>query len=111
MTPIQHRLGTDLICSAERTENMRLTRTACLAVAASVAALFVATTADAQARSSRPLIVKKRSFLDTGKVVPVGSESRYLDSNVRFNRTPDYYSQRGRYGNEMLPGPFDLPGR
>lgn len=90
---------------------MRLTRTTCLAVAASIMALFAATAADAQSRSNRPLIIKKRSFLDTGKVVPVGSESRYVTDTVRFNRTPDYYSQRGRYGAETLPGPFDLPGR
>ena len=91
---------------------MRLTRSACLA-AACVAALLAASVADAQARSrgSRPLTVHKRSFLDTGKIVPLGSESRYVSDTVRYNRTSDYYSQRGKYGSETLPGPFDLPGR
>ncbi len=91
---------------------MRLTRSACLA-AASMAALLAATVADAQARSraSHPLTVHKRSFLDTGKIVPIGSESRYVSDTIRYNRTSDYYSQRGKYGSETLPGPFDLPGR
>jgi hypothetical protein len=92
---------------------MRLTRFARLAAAVSAVAILALSAADAQARSrgSRPLTVHKRSFLDTGKVVPVGSESRYVSDTVRYNRTSDYYSQRGKYGSETLPGPFDLPGR
>ena len=89
---------------------MRMTRPFLLATAASLAALFAATTiAEAQARRaapSRPLVVKKRSFLDNGKVVAVGSESGYVQSGHYFNRTPDYYSQRSRYGNETLPDRF-----
>ena len=94
---------------------MRMTRPFLLATAASLAALFAATTiAEAQARraaASRPLVVKKRSFLDNGKVVAVGSESGYVQAGKYFNRTPDYYSQRSRYGNETLPDRFSGGGR
>ncbi len=92
---------------------MRMTRPFLLATAASLAALFAASTiAEAQTRRahSRPLTVKKRSFLDAGKVVPVGSQSGYVQAGHYFNRTPDYYMNRGRYGGETLPGRFDLPG-
>lgn len=91
---------------------MRLNRTACLTLAAALAAIFVSTAAaEAQDRNGRPLVIKRRSFLDTGNVVPVGSQSHYVTDTGQLNRTPDYYSQRGRYGLETLPGPFDLPGR
>jgi hypothetical protein len=56
------------------------------------------------------IVVKKRSFLDAGNVVPVGSQSRYMDGSTIYNGTPG-----GTYRNEMfgdgtaLPGPFDLP--
>jgi hypothetical protein len=90
---------------------MRPNRATCLTLAAALAAVFVSTAAaEAQSRS-RQLIIKKRSFLDTGNVVPVGSQSRYVTDTIRINRTPDYYAQRGRYGLETLPGPFELPGR
>ena len=93
---------------------MRFTRPFILATSACIAVLFAsATIAEAKARkhagSTRTLTVKKRSFLDSGRVVPVGSESHYVSDQVRFGRTTDYYSQRSRYGNETLPGRFDLP--
>jgi hypothetical protein len=58
-----------------------------------------------------PNLVVKRSFLDSGNVVPVGSMNRYMDDSTIFNGTPG-----GTYRNELfgdgvqLPGPFDLPG-
>lgn len=58
-----------------------------------------------------PLTVNKRSFLDPGPVVPVGSESSYMTSQTTFNRTPDQVSRRSFYGNESLPAPLEVPGR
>jgi len=61
--------------------------------------------------AAAPAIVVKRSFIDSGNVVPVGSENRYMDDSTTFNGTPG-----GTYRNELfgdgsiLPGPFDLPG-
>ncbi len=95
---------------------MRMTRPLLIAASVSLAALFAgATLAEAQTRHKRAsaapvLTVKKRSFLDSGRVVQIGTESHYLDSSTTQNRAPDYYSNRGRYGAETLPGRFDLPG-
>ena len=58
-----------------------------------------------------PLTVNKRSFLDPGPVVPVGSMSNYVTANTTFNRTPDQLAQRSLYGNEILPWPLEVPGR
>jgi hypothetical protein len=57
----------------------------------------------------RPLTVQGRSFLDPGKVVPVGRESSYVHAGHTFGRTPDFYAQPSRYGMETLPGRFDFP--
>jgi hypothetical protein len=81
-----------------------------IAMAASLAAVFAsATLAEAQTprKQSRPLTVKKRAFTDMGTVVPVGSQNRYATDGVQTRRiVPTYYSNRGLYGNETLPGPF-----
>lgn len=58
-----------------------------------------------------PLTVNKRSFLDPGPVVPVGSMSNYVTANTIFNRTPDQTFARSKYGNEELPWPLEVPGR
>jgi hypothetical protein len=58
-----------------------------------------------------PLTVNKRSFLDPGPVVPVGSMSNYVTANTIFNRTPDQVAHRSLYGNEALPWPLEVPGR
>ncbi len=58
-----------------------------------------------------PLTVNKRSFLDPGPVVPVGSESRYMEANTIYNLTPDQNFQRSKFGNEALPRPLEVPGR
>jgi hypothetical protein len=57
-----------------------------------------------------PLTVRRRSFLDPGNVVPVGSQSNYMTDNTIFLRTPDQNFARSKFGNETLPGPFDLVG-
>lgn len=92
------------------------------------AAAIVAVTTGAGAQSDRPrrhhrpvaihygneqppLTVNKRSFLDPGPVVPVGSMSNYVTMNTIFNKTPDQNFARSEFGNEVLPGPFSVPGR
>jgi hypothetical protein len=58
-----------------------------------------------------PLTVNRRSFLDPGPVVPVGSLSNYVTANTIFNRTPDQVFNRSHFGNELLPAPLEVPGR
>jgi len=58
-----------------------------------------------------PLTVNKRSFLDPGPVVPVGSESAYMVQNTYFATTPDQNYARSKFGNEALPQPLEVPGR
>jgi len=86
------------------------TRTLTIALAASLAALFAsADVSEARTlrKDSRALTVKKRPFTDMGTVVPVGSQNRYVSDTMNLRRTmPTYYSNRGLYGNETLPGPF-----
>ena len=62
-------------------------------------------------RAAPPLTVHRRSFLDPGNVVPVGTGSNYMTDNTIFIQTPDQNFARSKFGNETLPGPFDLPGR
>ncbi len=85
-----------------------------IAIAASLAAVFLsATLAEAQTRRTTPraLTVKKRAFTDMGTVVPVGSQNHYATDGVQLRRiTPTYYSNRGLYGNETLPGPLGVFG-
>ena len=88
-------------------------------IVAAVSGLAV-TAADARPRtrvidvtydSAPPLTVNRRSFLDPGPVVPVGSQSNYVTANTIFNRTPDQVFQRSKFGNESLPAPLEVPGR
>ncbi len=58
-----------------------------------------------------PLTVNKRSFLDPGPAVPVGSESAYMVQNTYFATTPDQNFARSKFGNEALPQPLEVPGR
>jgi hypothetical protein len=81
-----------------------------IAMAASLAVVFLsASLAQAQTpcKDTRALTVKKRPFTDMGNVVPVGSQNHYATDGVQARRVvPTYYSNRGLYGNETLPGPF-----
>ena len=90
------------------------TRTLTIAMAASLAALFASvdvSEARTLRKDSRALTVKKRPFTDMGTVVPVGSQNRYVSDTMNLRRTmPTYYSNRGLYGNETLPGPFGVYG-
>ncbi|MGH6823337.1 MAG: hypothetical protein ACRECP_04045 [Methylocella sp.] len=58
-----------------------------------------------------PLTVNRRSFLDPGPAVPVGSMSNYVTANTIFNRTPDQIFARSQFGNDRLPQPLEIPAR
>jgi hypothetical protein len=58
-----------------------------------------------------PITVKKRSFLDPGPVVPVGSMSNYVTISTVFNRTEDQTFNKSGFGNETLPAPLEIPAR
>ncbi len=58
-----------------------------------------------------PLTVNRRSFLDPGPAVPVGSMSNYVTANTIFNRTPDQIFARSSFGNDRLPQPLEIPAR
>jgi len=84
-----------------------------LMLAVGTLALVAGTISSAEAQSRRyrgerpTVVIKKRSFLDSGRVVPVGSLNNYV-SVGGYAETNDNY--RGRYGRETLPRRFDLPG-
>lgn len=63
------------------------------------------------ANMAPPITVKKRSFLDPGPVVPVGSMSNYVTVSTIFNRTEDQTFKKSLYGNEALPAPLEIPAR
>jgi hypothetical protein len=58
-----------------------------------------------------PLTVNRRSFLDPGPAVPVGSMSNYVTANTIFNQPVARNFLRSPFGNEVLPGPLEVPGR
>jgi hypothetical protein len=58
-----------------------------------------------------PLTVNRRSFLDPGPMVPVGSLSNYVTASTIFNRTFDQNYLKSAFGNEVLPWPLEVPGR
>jgi hypothetical protein len=87
-------------------------RFAKLMLAAGSLALLTATITTAEARSrgeGRTVVIKKRSFLDSGRVVPVGSLSGYVNIGTIYNK-PAFYNTRSQYGTETLPRTFDIPG-
>jgi hypothetical protein len=90
---------------------------------AAMAAITVTASAQTKPRQNRqavaqqytserpPLTVNKRSFLDPGPVVPVGSMSNYVTANTIFVQTSDQNYARSKYGNAELPRPLEVPGR
>ena len=55
-----------------------------------------------------PLTVTKRSWLDSGNVVPVGTNNSYLTANTTLNQPITRDFAPGRFGQSTLPGQFDL---
>lgn len=103
---------------------IRTSRTATLVViAAVVAAVSTGASAQTKAKQKRttlgtqyadaapPLTVKRRSFLDPGPVVPVGSMQNYVTQTTVLNRTEDQTFKRSLFGNEALPAPLEIPAR
>ena len=90
----------------------RIVRNLTIAVAATMAvALTGMTIAEAKtSRGVRQLVVKKRPFTDSGRVVPVGTEANYVYDTMQHQHTADYYTNRGAYGGETLPGRFGVFG-
>lgn len=86
----------------------------------------VATTSDALAKSRRsahcqryvgvadcayeraPLLVQRRSWLDPGPVVPVGTTNRYVVENTFFAYQPVFDNQRSWFMGETLPRRLDV---
>jgi hypothetical protein len=58
-----------------------------------------------------PLTVNRRSFLDPGPMVPVGSLSNYVTASTIFNWTFDQNYLKSSFGNDRLPQPLEVPGR
>ncbi|MBI1869072.1 MAG: hypothetical protein HYS06_12405 [Methylocystis sp.] len=56
-----------------------------------------------------PLVVQRRSFLDPGTKVPVGSRNRYVVEQTFFNQDPIQANQRSWFGGETLPRRLDQP--
>ena len=56
------------------------------------------------------IVIQKRSFLDSGRVVPRDSMRNYVTMDTIL-REPVYNNQRGMLGLETLPRRFDPPGR
>jgi hypothetical protein len=55
-----------------------------------------------------PLTVNRRSFLDPGPAVPVGSENAYVSANTIYVKTPDQVSNTARFGNSTLMSTPDV---
>jgi hypothetical protein len=53
-----------------------------------------------------PLTVNKRSWLDPGNQVPVGSEENYVTASTGFNETPDEAYYPSRFHEDFLPRPL-----
>ncbi len=72
------------------------------------------------AEAHAPLVVQRRSWLDPGTQVPVGSTERYVLEQTFYNQDPISANQRSWYMHETLPNrwevtpyeqglPFDFP--
>lgn len=59
--------------------------------------------ADALASNGRTIDVERRSWLDPGTKVPVGSTNRYMLQQTYYNKDPIQASQRSWYMQETLP--------
>ncbi|CAM5186980.1 hypothetical protein ARD30_19380 [Bosea thiooxidans] len=82
---------------------MSFKRVATVLTIALAASTVMATIAEAQNRRG-PLrvIIQKRSYLDPGNVVPVGSLNRYASQHM--SATPIYANTGEFYGEGTLPG-------
>ena len=90
---------------------MRTSKTAYAIAAASLAALFATSPAEAAPRhrgEARSLTVTKRPFTDSGNVVNRGTQSRYVYDTSLNTRSIIFGTAGSNYGRETLPQRFDL---
>lgn len=80
-----------------------------LAIFIALAALTSATVAEARPR--RVIVVHGRSFLDSGKQVPIGSQQNYVTMNTTLNRPIFLTGNPDGFGSSVLPGRFNSIGR
>lgn len=81
---------------------MSFKRVATILTVALAASTVMASLAEAQSRRGPLRItVQKRSYLDAGNVVPVGSMNRYASQHLAA--TPVYASSAELYGEGTLP--------
>lgn len=81
---------------------MSFKRVATALTIALAASTVMVSLAEAQSRRGPLRItVQKRSYLDAGKVVPVGSMNRYASQH--FAASPIYVSTGSLYGEDTLP--------
>jgi hypothetical protein len=80
-----------------------LTACSLAAACAALSALALSTAAEAQTRRA-PLAVtvEGRSFLDAGRIAPVGTYNRHLTA-ANMLMSPSFGDNSGLYGRETLP--------
>ena len=88
------------LAEAQTTKKVRAVRSAKSTVIAEMS----------DASEGRPLTVRKRSFLDPGNAVPVGSATpEYILANTSEHRNVYTSYAPAFFGESELPGRFDLP--
>ena len=101
--------------SATGEEMMKFANAIGLAAGAMAGLTLFAAAAEAQSRAraplAPPLTIQRRSFLDPGPVVPVGSMSNYMTANTSLHVPVYNISNPGAFGAQTLPRRFDPPGR
>ena len=75
---------------------------AILAVAATASTVMVSIAEAQNRRGPLRVTVQKRSYLDAGNVVPVGSMNRYASQHM--SASPVYANTGDLYGEGTLPG-------
>ncbi len=86
-------------------------RFALLSLATVAAAVSAAPVAEAQTRrvvvrQQAPVVltVRPRSFLDAGRIAPVGSQNLYASGQIQqYVNMPPYHNMRDQFGEGLLP--------
>ena len=82
-----------------------------IAISSALALTAILSASLADARPRRVIVIHGRSFLDSGRQVPVGSHQNYVTQATTLNQ-PIYQSFRpDAFGNDVLPGRFGGIGR
>ena len=75
-----------------------------------IALAAIAATSLAEARPRR-VVIHGRSFLDSGRIVPVGSQQNYVTLTTTLNRPILSTFRPDSFGDSVLPGRFGGIGR